>query len=209
MVVYGNGAPMLDERVVTEDCREILGKKDEEFVACILLMISRDNRQALRPGVDSESSPNLFDSEDDEDSLPQDIEDSSDFEDDSEAEATHRDYKLKRKIMQLEMLPRRKSLRARDEKTNMRDEGLMEIQEEEYPSTEVSQYRIERNQDSPIKRGRGRPPSLKKKVASPPPVEKGRRWIRFACEKHRKEHARCPDNCVFRKEEDIEADQRS
>jgi len=28
---------------------------------------------------------------------------------------------------------------------------------------------------------------------------KGRRWVRFACEKHRREHARCPDNCPLRK----------
>jgi len=27
----------------------------------------------------------------------------------------------------------------------------------------------------------------------------GRRWIRFACEKHRREHSRCPDNCPMRK----------
>jgi len=28
---------------------------------------------------------------------------------------------------------------------------------------------------------------------------RGRRWVRFACEKHRKEHSRCPDNCPMRK----------
>jgi len=28
---------------------------------------------------------------------------------------------------------------------------------------------------------------------------RGRRWVRFACEKHRREHARCPDNCPMRK----------
>jgi len=27
----------------------------------------------------------------------------------------------------------------------------------------------------------------------------GRRWVRFACEKHRREHSRCPDNCPMRR----------
>jgi len=27
---------------------------------------------------------------------------------------------------------------------------------------------------------------------------KGRRWVRFACERHRKEHAKCPENCANR-----------
>jgi hypothetical protein len=33
---------------------------------------------------------------------------------------------------------------------------------------------------------------------------RGRRWVRFACEKHRREHARCPDNCVMRKKSYID-----
>jgi len=31
--------------------------------------------------------------------------------------------------------------------------------------------------------------------------KRGRRWIRFACERHRREHAKCPDNCPMRKDE--------
>jgi len=32
----------------------------------------------------------------------------------------------------------------------------------------------------------------------------GRRWVKFACEKHRREHARCPDTCAMRKNNNIE-----
>jgi len=35
---------------------------------------------------------------------------------------------------------------------------------------------------------------------------RGRRWVRFACEKHRREHARCPDNCPMRKKSYVEDD---
>lgn len=42
--------------------------------------------------------------------------------------------------------------------------------------------------------------SPKSKKTNRKKTEKGRRWVRFACEKHRREHARCPDNCPLRKE---------
>ncbi len=29
--------------------------------------------------------------------------------------------------------------------------------------------------------------------------KKGRRWLRFACEKHRREHTKCSENCPHRK----------
>lgn len=32
---------------------------------------------------------------------------------------------------------------------------------------------------------------------------KGRRWVRFACERHRKEHAKCPENCPNRMKQEM------
>jgi hypothetical protein len=49
----------------------------------------------------------------------------------------------------------------------------------------------------PVHRKKGASNSSRKATAKD--SGRGRRWVRFACEKHRKEHARCPDNCAMRK----------
>jgi hypothetical protein len=56
------------------------------------------------------------------------------------------------------------------------------------------------------------PPKIRKKVNSGATKKaakesgRGRRWVRFACEKHRREHARCPDNCIMRKKSYVNDD---
>jgi len=48
-------------------------------------------------------------------------------------------------------------------------------------------------------------PKKEKKISLPSSLaSRGRRWVRFACEKHRREHARCPDNCPMRKKSYVE-----
>jgi len=50
--------------------------------------------------------------------------------------------------------------------------------------------------------------SAHKRITAPKKAtSRGRRWIRFACEKHRREHARCPDNCSMRKKSYVEEEE--
>jgi len=122
----------------------------------------------------------------------------------------------------MEVEPTRESLRLREEKKPKREVRRRTLSSEENPDNLEETWWPNGTEDesSPLEGSeattvvRKKPNNItKKSLSSSSPSSlaqhnngRGRRWVRFACEKHRREHARCPDNCPMRKKSYVEDD---